>query len=114
MNRWLSCIGVSNLKNSEPRSDSVDNAKNTIILSTMSPLISDNKGKKSYITICKEEELKLLIKNISSQYGGDDEHFLEEYMSDVINKWSHNLDQAIKCFQDLVQQIASTRSSHES
>lgn len=100
MNKWLSRIGTGNF-NTQLSSDKVDNVKDKLALSTMSPSISCKKDKKSYIQCCKEEELKNLIKKISDYYGGDDTKFLSDYINDVINEWKHDLDKAIACFSDL-------------
>lgn len=106
MNKWLSRIGESNLKNHQLSGDNVDNARINSTPSTMSPDMSRNIEKKSYLKICKEEELRLLIKKISLNYGSDDEQFLDDYISDVINEWSNDLDAALACFRDIsVQRI---------
>lgn len=109
MNKWLSRIGTGN-SNGKFGSDKVDNIKDKLSLSTMSPSISSTKEKKSYIQRCKEEELKNLIKKISDYYGGDDTQFLSDYINDVINEWSHDLDRAIACFQNLALQITAIGS----
>jgi hypothetical protein len=108
MNKWLSRIVTDNF-NSQCGSDKVDNVKAKLALSTMSPSISCTEEKKSYIQSCKEEELKNLIKKISAYYSGDDTQFLSDYIDDVIKEWSHDLDQAIACFQSLVMQITATK-----
>lgn len=107
MNKWLSRIGTGN-SNVHCGSDKVDNVKDKLTLSTMSPSLPCTKEKKSYIQLCKKEELKNLIKKISDYYGGDDAQFLSDYIDDVINEWSHDLDRAITCFQNLGLQITAT------
>lgn len=52
------------------------------------------KDKKDYI--CK------LIKQISDLHGGDDPNDLEEYCTDVIKKYSNDLETAIRCFEDVL------------
>ena len=59
MNKWLSRIGTDN-SNAQLSSDKVDNVKDKLALSTMSPSISGKNDKKSYIQCCKEEELKFV------------------------------------------------------
>jgi hypothetical protein len=51
----------------------------------------------------KEKTLIQLIKQISNYYGGDDEVFLSEYISDVLS--STNIDEALTCFHDLTKHI---------
>jgi len=107
MNKWLSRIVIDNF-NGQFGSDKVDNVKDKLSLSTMSTCILGTKEKKSFTQLCKKEELKNLIKKISEYYGGDDTQFLSDYIDDVINEWSHDLDRAIACFQNLVLQITAT------
>lgn len=109
MNKWLSRIDTDNF-NGQFGGDKVDNVKDKLALSTMSPSISCTKDKKSYIQRCKEEKLKNLIKKISDYYGSDDTQFLLDYIDDVIKEWSHDLDRAIACFHNLTMQITATRS----
>jgi hypothetical protein len=52
----------------------------------------------------QEGKLKFLIRKISYDHGGDDEQFLEAYISDVINRWSHDLDAALECFHSSLTQ----------
>lgn len=50
-------------------------------------------------------ELRFLIRKISDYYGGDDKEFLEEYIHDIISKWSDNIDVALECFRNISNQI---------
>lgn len=49
--------------------------------------------------------LHILIHRISQHFGGDDEQFLFEYINDVIEKWSDDLDTALACFKSLSQNL---------
>ena len=110
MGKWLNLMTEEESAHILNQGDKVDNVPNTTTLSTVSPHISRITNKKSYTNICKEEELKCLIKKISDNYGGDDKQFLEDYINDIINNWSHDLDAALACFRVVAdQRIEQTR-----
>lgn len=50
----------------------------------------------------KRNHLSKLIKKISDKYGGDDSVWLKEYTSDVIIKYTDDLDEAIRCFESII------------
>jgi hypothetical protein len=56
------------------------------------------------INSAKNAVLQALIRQVSKNYGGDDLAFMEEYISDVICAWHHDLGKIITCFQDLAIQ----------
>ncbi len=101
MGKWINRIKEKDSDHTLNRSDRVDTPLGALTLSTTSPHTSRIVKKKSCIDACKISELKSLIKKISMYYGGDDEKFLEDYISDVIKEYSHDLDVALLCFRDL-------------
>ncbi|EKD75450.1 MAG: hypothetical protein ACD_44C00125G0002 [uncultured bacterium] len=78
-----------------PRSELTDSIRN---------LIRDNKRLLLIVLRQKQAELKQLIKQVSTNYGGDDEPFLEEYINDVLHDWSGDLQTALACFRGLDKQ----------
>lgn len=48
------------------------------------------------------DQLRKLITRVSQKYGGDDSHFLTDYINSVISQWSHDLDKAMGCFESLL------------
>lgn len=52
----------------------------------------------------KRERLATLIKELSAKAGGDDDEFLNEYIAELLAKYSNDLDTAIACFEDLIRQ----------
>lgn len=48
------------------------------------------------------DELRELIRQVSQNYGGDDERFLTEYIDAVLA--NNDLEKALECFRDLVKQ----------
>jgi hypothetical protein len=106
MGKWINRVKEKDSEHILNQSDRVDIPGNKSTLSTMSPHTSYIVKKKSRIDACKISELKSLMKKISVYYGGDDDNFLEGYINDVINEWSHDLDTALVCFRDIsVQRI---------
>ena len=101
MGKWINRFKEKDSDSILNQGDKLDDAKNELTLSTMAPHTSQVTKKNVYIDISKINELKYLIKKISKYYGGDDEQFLEDYINDVINGWSHDLDAALACFRDL-------------
>lgn len=52
--------------------------------------------------IVKKNELWSLIKRLGKIYG-EDEHFITEYAQDVYHAHSHEIDNAIKLFKNLIE-----------
>ncbi len=50
----------------------------------------------------KRNYLVGLIKKVSDQNGGDDLEWLRDYAKEVINKYSSDLEVAIRCFESLI------------
>ncbi len=48
----------------------------------------------------KTQLLFYFIEHVGRYYK-EDEIFLNEYIYDTIQQWSHNIDKALKCFQEL-------------
>ena len=52
----------------------------------------------------QRRELIKLIRQVSANYGGDDEQFLNEYIAEVLDTWKNDLPAAVKCFTELAEQ----------
>jgi len=50
-----------------------------------------------------------LIRQVSANYGGDDEQFLNEYIAEVLDTWKNDLPAAVKCFTELAEQKGMTK-----
>lgn len=53
-----------------------------------------------------------LIKKVSDAYGGDDVEWLREYARDVVEAHKENLQSAIICFTELVEQSKYVCKKH--
>lgn len=63
---------------------------------------------------CMYQELKMLVEQISTNYGGDDRFFLKNYINDLINHDSPNhLEKALICFRKVALQIPSIISERK-
>lgn len=51
-----------------------------------------------------QKKLVSLIRQVSVNYGGDDEQFLNEYIAEVLDTWKNDLPAAVKCFTELAEQ----------
>jgi uncharacterized membrane-anchored protein YjiN (DUF445 family) len=58
----------------------------------------------------KKDEIQQLMVKIDRSNHGEDEVFLAEYIAEVIQNWSHDLDKVIICLHDLVTQIPSVKN----
>jgi len=61
----------------------------------------------------KKGYLVKLIKKLSDHFGGDELEFLKEYMLEVINKYTDELDTPITCFEELVFNANITKKDFE-
>ncbi len=93
MNKWLSRI----YQREQTNCDTVDIVDQELTLSTTSQYSKCVYTNKPLSIHAKEMELRNLIMQQKSVYGGSNEDWIE-YANDVINDWSHDLDSAINCF----------------
>jgi len=56
-----------------------------------------------------QRKLIELIRQVSANYGGDDEQFLNEYIAEVLDTWKNDLPAAVKCFTELAEQKGMTK-----
>jgi hypothetical protein len=56
------------------------------------------------LNIAKKNILIPLIRKVSVLHGGDDPVWLDEFITETLKNWAHDLDAAIVCFQDVLNQ----------
>lgn len=65
------------------------------------------------LRVSKDKLIKLLklrgvIKQVSEKFGGDTPEFLADYIQSVMNNWEHDLNTAIACFTNILNQFESS------
>lgn len=99
MNKWLSRINKNNSNKYELGGDNVDDVSSNLTLATMSLTTKS--------VFHKKFELRKVITQVSQNYGGDDEKFLQEYINIIL---TGNIEKALECFRDLVNQTPSVNN----